>query len=152
MTEIQSISEAYRRAAEENVRAALATVVRVEGSAYRRPGARMLVTEDGRTTGVGGVGCLEGDVRGRAARVMRTGKPTLVRYDTTTDEDVVWGLGLGCNGVVDVLIEPANERADHLVRFLEACSNSQERAACATTIRAEGVADVALGSRVFRFP
>ncbi len=152
MTEIQSMIEAYRRAAEENVGAALATVVRVEGSAYRRPGARMLVTEDGRTTGVVSGGCLEGDVRGRAARVMRTGKTTLVRYDTTTDEDVVWGLGLGCNGVVDVLIEPANERADHLVRFLEACSNSQERAACATTIRAEGVADVALGSRVFLFP
>ncbi len=152
MTELQSMIEAYRRAAEENVGAALATVVRVEGSAYRRPGARMLVTEDGRTTGVVSGGCLEGDVRGRAARVMRTGKTTLVRYDTTTDEDVVWGLGLGCNGVVDVLIEPANERADHLVRFLEACSNSQERAACATTIRAEGVADVALGSRVFLFP
>jgi xanthine/CO dehydrogenase XdhC/CoxF family maturation factor len=152
MTEIQSIIAAYRRAAEENVCAALATVVRVEGSAYRRPGARLLVREDGRTTGVVSGGCLEGDVRGLAARVMRTGKPTLVRYDTTTDEDVVWGLGLGCNGVVDVLIEPANERADHLVRFLEACSNSQERAACATTIRAEGVADVALGSRVFLFP
>ena len=64
MTEIQSITEAYRRAAGENVCAALATVVRVEGSAYRQPGARMLVTEDGRMTGVVSGGCLEGDVRG----------------------------------------------------------------------------------------
>src|SRR5207245_5167009 len=129
MTETQSIIEAYRRAAMENVQAALATVVRVEGSAYRRPGARMLVTEDGRTTGVVSGGCLEGDVRDRAARVMRTGEPRLVTYDTTTDEDVVWGLGLGCNGVVDVLIEPADESADHLMRFLEEGSHSQCRTA-----------------------
>jgi xanthine dehydrogenase accessory factor len=152
MTETRSIIEAYLRAASEDVRAALATVVRVDGSAYRRPGARMLVTEDGRTTGVVSGGCLEGDVRERAATVMRTGKATLVTYDTTTDEDVVWGLGLGCNGVVDVLIEPASGRADHLVRFLEACSNSQQRAAFATVIRSEGFAEVALGGRVFLFP
>ena len=152
MTETRSIIEAYLRAASEDVRAALATVVRVDGSAYRRPGARMLVTEDGRTTGVVSGGCLEGDVRERAATVMRTGKATLVTYDTTTDKDVVWGLGLGCNGVVDVLIEPASGRADHLMRFLEACSNSQQRAAFATVIRSEGFAAVALGSRVFLFP
>jgi len=152
MTETRSIIEAYLRAASEDVRAALATVVRVDGSAYRRPGARMLVTEDGRTTGVVSGGCLEGDVRERAATVMRTGKATLVTYDTTTDKDVVWGLGLGCNGVVDVLIEPASGRADHLMRFLEACSNSQQRAAFATVIRSEGFPAVALGSRVFLFP
>jgi xanthine dehydrogenase accessory factor len=152
MTETQCIIEAYRRATSENVHAALATVVRVEGSAYRRPGARMLVTEDGRTTGVVSGGCLEGDVRGRAARVMRTGQPTLVTYDTTTDEDVVWGLGLGCNGIVDVLIEPASERTDRLVQFLEACSRSQQRAAFATVIRSDGIAEVAVGARVFLFP
>jgi xanthine dehydrogenase accessory factor len=152
MTETQSIIEAYRRATSENVQAALATVVRVEGSAYRRPGARMLVTEDGRTIGVVSGGCLDGDVRERAAKVMRTGQPTLVTYDTTTDEDVVWGLGLGCNGVVDVLIEPASRRADRLVQFLEACSHSQQRAAFATVIRSDGIAEVAVGTRVFLSP
>jgi xanthine dehydrogenase accessory factor len=152
MTDTQGIIEAYRRATSENVRAALATVVRVEGSAYRRPGARMLVTEDGRTTGVVSGGCLEGDVLGRASRVMCTGQPTLVTYDTTTDEDVVWGLGLGCNGVVDVLIEPASERTDRLVQFLEACSHSPQRAAFATVIRSGGRAGVAVGTRVFLFP
>ena len=152
MTETQSIIEAYRRAAAENLSAALATVVRVEGSAYRRPGARMLVTEDGRTTGVVSGGCLEGDVRERAARVMRTGQPTLVTYDTTTDDDVVWGLGLGCNGVVDVLIEPTSDRAEHLVRFLDACSKSQDRAAFATVIRSDAAADVSLSTRVFLYP
>ena len=152
MTETQSIVEAYRRAAAENVRAALATVVRLEGSAYRRPGARMLITEDGRTTGVVSGGCLEGDVRERAARVMRTGQPMLVTYDTTTDEDVVWGLGMGCNGIVDVLIEPASEHADHLMRFLALCSTRHQRAAFATVIQCEGVAELTPGTRVFLSP
>jgi xanthine/CO dehydrogenase XdhC/CoxF family maturation factor len=64
MTETQTIIEAYRRARAENVRAALATVVRVDGSAYRRPGARMVVSETGRTAGVISGGCLDGNVRG----------------------------------------------------------------------------------------
>jgi xanthine dehydrogenase accessory factor len=152
MTETQRIVEAYRRAAAENVQAALATVVRVEGSAYRRPGARMLVTEDGRTTGVVSGGCLEGDVRDRGARVMRTRQSTLVRYDTTTDDDVVWGLGLGCHGVVDVLIEPADERVDGLMRFLDEASHTRRRAAFATVIRSEGNGRVAVGTRAFLRP
>ena len=152
MTETQSIVEAYRRAAAENVRAALATVVRLEGSAYRRPGARMLITEDGHTTGVVSGGCLEGSVRERAARVMRTGQPMLVTYDTMTDEDVVWGLGMGCNSIVDVLIEPASEHADHLMRFLSLCQTSHQRAAFATVIQREGVAELTAGTRVFLSP
>ncbi len=152
VTERQSIIEAYWRASAENVRAALATVVRVEGSAYRRPGARMVITETGRTSGVVSGGCLEGDVRERAVRVMRTGRSTLVKYDTTADDKIVWGLGLGCNGIVHVLIEPASDRTDHLVRFLDACSKGQDRAAFATVIRSEGVAEVALGTRLFLYP
>src|SRR5229473_2252159 len=152
VTERQSIIEAYWRASAENVRAALATVVRVEGSAYRRPGARMVITETGRTSGVLSGGCLEGDVRERAVRVMRTGSSTLVKYDTTADDEIVWGLGLGCNGIVHVLIEPASDRTDHLVRFLDACSKGQDRAAFATVIRSEGVAEVALGTRLFLYP
>jgi xanthine dehydrogenase accessory factor len=152
MTETQSIVEAYRRAAAENVRAALATVVRLEGSAYRRPGARMLITEDGLTTGVVSGGCLEGDVRERAARVMRTGQPMLVTYDTMTDEDVVWGLGMGCNGIVDVFIEPASKHTDRLMQFLALCSTSRRRAAFATVIQCEGVADLTASTRVFHSP
>jgi len=152
VTERQNIIEAYWQASAENVRVALATVVRVEGSAYRRPGARMVITETGRTTGVVSGGCLEGDVREHAARAMRTGRPTLVKYDTTADDEMVWGLGLGCQGIVHVLIEPASDHTDYLVRFLEACSKSQDRAAFATVIRSEGVAEVALGSRLFLYP
>jgi xanthine/CO dehydrogenase XdhC/CoxF family maturation factor len=84
----------------------LATLVAVTGSSYRRPGARMLVFPAGDHIGAISGGCLEEDVRTRAVRVARTGVAEVVTYDTTSDHDLVWGVGLGCHGVVQVLIEP----------------------------------------------
>ena len=85
---------------------ALATVVRVEGSSYRRPGARMLVGEQGVVAGCVSGGCLEADVVEWARRVMESGTSRLLTYDTLTDEDGVFGLGTGCAGIVEVLVEP----------------------------------------------
>lgn len=87
---------------------ALATVVRVEGSSYRRTGARMLVCENG--TWMGGIsgGCLEGDALKKARMAIFKGKPTLVTYDTTKDDEHQIGVGLGCNGIIDVLFVPLN--------------------------------------------
>lgn len=91
-------------------RAALATVVSVSGSAYRRPGAKFLIEEDGATLGSVSGGCLEADVREVATQVvLATGTPSLRRYSTGADEDMVWGLGLGCNGKIEVFIQPATE-------------------------------------------
>jgi xanthine dehydrogenase accessory factor len=90
-------------------RAALATVVRIVGSGYRRPGAKFLIEENGATLGSVSGGCLEADVREVARAVLETGEPSLRHYSTGTDGDVVWGLGLGCNGMVDVFIQPATE-------------------------------------------
>jgi xanthine dehydrogenase accessory factor len=90
-------------------RAALATVVHISGSAYRRPGAKFLIEESGDTLGSVSGGCLEADVREVAKGVLATGRPSLRRYSTGADEDMVWGLGLGCNGQVDVFIQPATE-------------------------------------------
>jgi xanthine dehydrogenase accessory factor len=87
-------------------RAALATVVRIVGSAYRRPGAKLLIEEDGGTLGSVSGGCLEADVREVAKAVLDSGQPWLRHYDTA-DENILWGLGLGCNGQVDVLVQPA---------------------------------------------
>jgi xanthine dehydrogenase accessory factor len=151
MTETQAIIDSYQQARAENVRGALATVVRVEGSAYRRPGARMFITETGQTTGVVSGGCLERDVCERAANVMRTGEPIVVTYDTTSDNDIVWGLGIGCNGVIEVLIEPAgNDRLDDLMTLLTECS--QRRGALATVIHQEGQAKATLGTRALYYP
>lgn len=83
----------------------LATLVAVEGSSYRRPGARLLVTSDGSRIGSISGGCLEEDVMARAARVHATGTPEAVVYDTTSENDLVWGVGLGCHGVVRVILE-----------------------------------------------
>jgi xanthine dehydrogenase accessory factor len=89
-------------------RAALATVVRVAGSAYRHPGAKLLVEEGGATLGSVSGGCLEADVREIARSVLAGAEPRLRRYDTA-DGDAVFGLGLGCNGQVEVFIQPATE-------------------------------------------
>ncbi len=91
-------------------RAALATVVRIVGSAYRRPGAKFLIEETGDTLGSVSGGCLEADVREVARQqVLETGIPSLRHYSTGADEDMVWGLGLGCNGLIDIFIQPATE-------------------------------------------
>ncbi|RYG70511.1 XdhC family protein [bacterium] len=98
--------EAILKLWSESEKAALATVVEVRGSAYRRPGARMLLTHEGRSAGVINGGCLDADIHARAQMVMEDGQPQLAIYDTTSSEDIVFGLGLGCRGVVKILIEP----------------------------------------------
>ncbi len=83
----------------------LATLVTVEGSSYRRPGARLLVTAQGERLGSISGGCLEEDVLARARSVAASGRAELVVYDTSSENDLVWGVGLGCHGVVQVLLE-----------------------------------------------
>ncbi|MCY7352140.1 MAG: XdhC family protein, partial [Cytophagaceae bacterium] len=106
MHEFQNLLKAYQRTNFAERKAALATVVRVQGSAYRRPGARMFITDDGQWTGAVSGGCLEGDALRQARDVMRLGKARLVTYDTTNDDENAFGIGLGCNGIIDILIEP----------------------------------------------
>ncbi len=89
-------------------RAALATVVKIVGSAYRRPGAKLLIESSGAMLGGVSGGCLEADVREHALRSLESG-PRRRHYDTSADEDALWGLGLGCNGAVDVFIQPVTE-------------------------------------------
>lgn len=87
--------------------AALATVVRTSGSAYRRPGAKLLVADSGETLGSVSGGCLEADIREVALGVIDTGRPVLRHYDAGVDDDLIGALGLGCNGSVDVFVQPA---------------------------------------------
>src|SRR5882757_1752991 len=106
MKELQDIVNAFDKASSAGKQIALATVVHVEGSSYRHAGARMLITEDGQLTGAISGGCLEGDALRKALLVMAQNKPMLVTYDTTDDDDAKFGVGLGCNGVIQILIEP----------------------------------------------
>lgn len=108
MKELQQIIQAYEISKSEHQAVALATVVQVDGSAYRRPGARMLVTQDGNLTGAISGGCLEGDALRKAQAVIFQQKSMLVTYDTTDEDDQKFGVGLGCNGIIHVLIEPVD--------------------------------------------
>ncbi len=149
MNEACAVVEAYKCAARDGKQAALATVVRVEGSTYRRAGARMLMTDDGRMTGSLSGGCLEGDVCERARRVMKTGEAIVVRYDTGASEDIVWGLGLGCNGVVHVLIESL--KMDAMPSHLELLQSSvlhQQSCVIATVFGVDKTSNIRLGSRL----
>lgn len=83
----------------------LATLVTVEGSSYRKRGARMLIIEGRRRIGSISGGCLEEDLVERSQRVASTGKAELVLYDTSTENDLLWGVGTGCRGVVRILLE-----------------------------------------------
>lgn len=106
MKEIQAIIQAFEEADNQGKQTALATVVHVQGSSYRRPGARMLITQDGQLTGAISGGCLEGDALRKALLVMERQQPMLVTYDTTDEDDAKLGVGLGCEGIIHIVIEP----------------------------------------------
>lgn len=108
MKEFNDIIQAYEKATLQNKQTVLATVVKVEGSSYRRAGARMLVTEDGETTGAISGGCLEGDALRKARFAMFEQKNKMEIYDTTDDDNNL-GVQLGCNGIVYILFEPIND-------------------------------------------
>jgi xanthine dehydrogenase accessory factor len=115
MNELQKIIEAFDASQAQGEGCALATVVSVEGSAYRRPGARMLVCESGTTVGTISAGCLERDIAEHALDVIKTSQTKLIEYDTSsTSEEIVWGLGLGCNGIVRVLVEPVTPQSIYI--------------------------------------
>lgn len=101
--------EAIYQLWKQNEKSVLATVVEVQGSAYRRPGARMLLTLNGQSAGVINGGCLDADLHARTQNVLETGLAQLAVYDTTSPQDIIFGLGLGCRGVVKILLEPATQ-------------------------------------------
>ena len=105
--ETSRVLQTLARLAEQGRGAALATVIRIRGSAYRRPGAKMLIAHDGVMSGSVSGGCLEADVREVALAVIRSGAPRLLHYETGGDDQTPFGLGLGCNGAVDIFVQLA---------------------------------------------
>jgi xanthine/CO dehydrogenase XdhC/CoxF family maturation factor len=83
----------------------LVTIIATEGSTYRKPGAMMLISRDQQFEGMISGGCLEGDLLHHAAEVFATGEPKFVTYDMHADEDLVWSLGLGCDGVIHLQLQ-----------------------------------------------
>lgn len=108
----------------------LATVVETEGSVYRRAGARLLIAEGIPLSGGVSGGCLEADVAERATELQAG--PILLRYDTSAPEDVVWGMGLGCEGVVQILLERTPAA---LLNYYSECLLQRKRGLVATVYR-----------------
>ncbi|AGB38883.1 xanthine and CO dehydrogenases maturation factor, XdhC/CoxF family [Natronococcus occultus SP4] len=101
----RDVRRSMRRHLREESTAIVATVVSVDGSGYRRPGARTVVEPTGESTGAVTAGCLKESVIDAARKIVADGEPQLRTFDLQDDDDA-WGLGLGCNGVIDILFEP----------------------------------------------
>jgi xanthine/CO dehydrogenase XdhC/CoxF family maturation factor len=146
MSEIADVLTAIESLSAKGERMALATIVAVRGSTYRRPGARLLVPEEGAPVGNISGGCLEGDVADMARIVMEEGRARLAGWDLTADDDAVWGLGLGCNGAIEVFIEPADRAAEvaHMLRT----ALEEERPISLVTVLESGTSDVTPGARL----
>jgi xanthine dehydrogenase accessory factor len=135
MKEIQAIIAAFEQTKRDE-KIALATVIEVSGSTYRRPGAKMLMTESGCRVGSISGGCLEEDVFEQAQTVMASGKPAVVQYDTTSPDDIIWGLGLGCNGLVRVFIELLTPQLNP-VSFIAASWRQRQIGVIATVVNSD---------------
>jgi len=134
MKEINDIITAYKQLDLTHNKVALATVIYVEGSSYRRAGARMLVQDNG--IWIGGIsgGCLEGDALKKANHCIARNKIEVVRYDTSKEDEEQIGAGLGCNGIIDVLLSPiVQDDKNNPIHILESCVNDR-KANCLVTI------------------
>ena len=150
MNELDSIVEAWNNAVDSRNDGILCTVVEVRGSAYRQPGARMLFFPDGRRVGAISGGCLEGDVCRKAWWLTADGRPVVRVYDSTSDDDAVWEFGLGCNGVVHVLLERGGSAGvAGTMAFVESCHAAKTSGAVATVVRASAASGSAPGDRLF---
>ncbi|UCF68682.1 MAG: XdhC family protein [Acidobacteriota bacterium] len=150
MRELRDILRAIEAAGAGERPLVLATLVRREGSSYRRPGARWLWSRGAPPVGILGGGCFEDDVAEHAAEVCREGQPRLVRYDLSADEEsLVWGLGVGCPGIVEVLIEGVPERdGSGYLETLRDWMVHRRRGVVVTVGRPVEAAPVRLGQRV----
>lgn len=146
----KEIQEILKRISEfaPGEKAILATVIDLEGSGYRRPGARMLIDENGKSIGTVSGGCLEADVLERAKKVLQTGEPTVITYDTTKDENSLFGLGMGCRGVVRILLEQI-EKESEFIEYVSASLNQRTPIKAATLIKTKRN-DLKIGARILQ--
>ena len=139
MKELKDILNAYDKSVVHGRRTSLASVVHLDGSAYRRPGARMLVNDEGEMFGAISGGCLEGDALRKAMQVIIQGQSRLVTYDTSDEDDVTVGVQLGCEGIIRVLFEPIDpERPDNPISLIRKAVRVRQHAMLVTLFDAGG--------------
>lgn len=113
---------------------ALATVLHVSGSAYRREGTRMIIGKTGEWSGNISGGCLEGDIVKRSQSVIESGKSQLLTYDTRESKNKEIRVALGCNGVIDILVEPVSPEIIQLSKSVVDLFEKEETAFLSTQI------------------
>ena len=149
--EIRSILRRFEELRSAGEPCALATVISVRGSAYRRPGARMLFSRKGREAGFVSAACLEADVYEKVKEVIVSQKPVLVSYDTTAPEDAIFGIGQGCAGFLEILIEPVPAQQNSpFLQILQTTSELHESCAIATVYRSSGPDCETVGMKFLR--
>ncbi len=147
MKEIKSIIQLYDSYKNAGEQCAIAQVVRVEESSYRREGARMIVFESGVFEGGISGGCLEGDALQRSQIAILKQQPSIVTYDTSKEKEI--GIGLGCNGIIDVLISPISEESD-MMAMLQKCVAERGEHVIATITALDGdMESIALGKSFY---
>ncbi len=119
MKELILVIQQVKELQKAGLKFVLATVVRVDGSAYRRPGARMLIAEDGNWWGGISGGCLEGDILKKAQLALFSQSYKSITYDTREEDPFALGIGLGCQGVIEIFINPFQDQINELVSILE---------------------------------
>lgn len=150
MSEISDVLSAIESLHERGEKMALATIVAVRGSTYRRPGARLLVPEEGDLIGNISGGCLENDVADVGRIVMQEGVARIVSFDLTADDEAVWGWGLGCNGAIELFVEPAEKAAE--VAGALRMALEEERPISMITVLDSAVPGVEQGNRMLVRP
>jgi xanthine/CO dehydrogenase XdhC/CoxF family maturation factor len=147
MTELRRILQRLNELQSSGESCALATIISVHGSAYRRPGARMLFSKKGREAGFISAACLEADLFEKVKDVIANNTPALFTYDTTAPEDAIFGIGQGCAGFLEILIEPLrfNQSAPSL-QILQTASEQNEPCAIVTVYASSGKRSEAVGT------
>lgn len=133
--DLPRVCQLFRESQKSGSSVALATVIRTEGSTYRKAGARVLIDPRGGSSGILSGGCLEADLRERAAEVIASAKPVRIIYDARTSDDPIWGLGLGCEGAMEVWLQRAGPEVDYEpLRYFLRCWDEERNGAVATVV------------------
>jgi xanthine dehydrogenase accessory factor len=148
MSELARVAKTLAAGAERGLSSTLATVVRTEGSTYRRLGARLVIVADGTRSGAVSAGCLEHDIILRADGLRASGAAHVVRYDTRSPDDLVWGFGIGCGGLVEVLVEPlTSEQAASKASEFARIADVRQSVVLATVIRGSEASGLHAGAQ-----
>src|SRR5271170_6083362 len=140
-----SLELILQRASATGAACVLATVVATAGSTYRKPGARMLIMADGSFLGLLSGGCLETDLNIHAQQVLASGVPCAIEYDMRGPDDLIYGIGAGCEGAMRVLLEPA-DRGSPAANALAAAGGATRAGVAASLVTVHESADLTLGT------